>query len=41
MTWRSQGTTQTTENELLITAGVRYDFYADTNTCLTPSAFCR
>ncbi len=41
MTWRSQGTTQTTENELLVTAGVRYDFYADTNTCLTPSAFCR
>ncbi len=41
MTWRSQGTTQTTENELLITGGVRYDFYADTNTCLTPSAFCR
>ncbi len=34
MTWRNQGTTQTTENELLITAGVRYDFYADTNTCL-------
>ena len=41
MTWRNQGTTQTTENELLITGGVRYDFYADTNTCLTPSAFCR
>ena len=41
MTWRNQGTTQTTENELLVTAGVRYDFYADTNTCLTPSALCR
>ncbi len=41
MTWRNQGTTQTTENELLVTAGVRYDFYADTNTCLTPSVFCR
>ncbi len=42
MTWRTQGTTKTTENELLVTAGVRYDFYADTtNTCLTPSAACR
>jgi hypothetical protein len=41
MTWRNQGTTQTTENELLVTAGVRYDFYADTTTCLTPSPFCR
>ncbi len=41
MTWRYQGTTQTTENEFLVTAGVRYDFYADTNSCLTPSVFCR
>ena len=41
MTWRNDGTTTTTENELLITAGVRYDFYVDTNSCLTPSVFCR
>ncbi len=41
MTWRTQGTTRTTENELLITAGVRYDFSANVPPCLTPSAFCR
>ena len=26
--------TQTNENELLVTGGVRYDFYADSDTCL-------
>jgi hypothetical protein len=41
LTWRSQGTTRTSENELLITAGIRYDFYVDPQKCLTPSVFCR
>jgi hypothetical protein len=41
MSWLNSGATKTTENELLVTAGVRYDFYADANTCLTPSVFCR
>jgi hypothetical protein len=40
-TWRTQGTTRTTEDEFLITAGFRLDFYADAQTCLTPSVFCR
>jgi tetratricopeptide (TPR) repeat protein len=40
-TWRNQGSSRITENELLITAGVRYDFSADMSKCLTPSAFCR
>jgi hypothetical protein len=41
LTWRTQGTTRTSESELLITAGIRYDFYADPQKCLTPSVFCR
>jgi hypothetical protein len=41
LTWRSQGTTRTAENELLITAGFRYDFNFDPQKCLTPSVFCR
>jgi hypothetical protein len=41
LTWRTAGTTRTNENELLITAGFRYDFYADLHKCLTPSVFCR
>jgi hypothetical protein len=41
LSWTSAGTSRTLENELLITAGVRYDFYADSTTCLTPSVFCR
>ena len=40
-TWRTQGTTRSTENEFLITAGFRLDFYADAQNCLTPSVFCR
>jgi tetratricopeptide (TPR) repeat protein len=41
-TWRTQGTTRSSENEFLITAGFRLDFYADAqNNCLTPSVFCR
>jgi hypothetical protein len=40
-TWRTLGTTRTTENEFLITAGFRLDFYADAQNCLTPSVFCR
>jgi len=40
-TWRTQGTTQTSESEFLITAGFRLDFYADPQNCLTPSVFCR
>jgi hypothetical protein len=41
MSWTDTPTTATFENELLVTAGVRYDFYADSNSCLTPSVFCR
>jgi hypothetical protein len=41
-TWHNQGTARSTESELLITAGVRYDFYADTREkCQTLSIFCR
>jgi hypothetical protein len=40
-TWRTQGTTRTSENEFLVTAGFRLDFYADVQNCLTPSVFCR
>jgi hypothetical protein len=40
-TWRTQGTTRSSENEFLITAGFRLDFYADPQNCLTPSVFCR
>jgi hypothetical protein len=40
-TWRTQGTTRTTENEFLVTAGFRLDFYADPTNCQTPSVFCR
>jgi len=40
-TWRTQGTTRTSENEFLVTAGFRLDFYADPQNCLTPSVFCR
>jgi hypothetical protein len=40
-TWRTQGTTRTSENEFLVTAGFRLDFYADAQNCLTPSVFCR
>jgi hypothetical protein len=40
-TWRTQGSTRTSENEFLITAGFRLDFYADQQNCLTPSVFCR
>jgi hypothetical protein len=40
-TWRTQGASRTNENELLITAGVRYDFNTDLQKCLTPSVFCR
>ena len=44
--WRPHDMAQSRDNsdnrnEFLITGGVRYDFYADTNTCLTPSVFCR
>jgi hypothetical protein len=41
MTWRTQGTMRGTENEFLVTAGFRLDFYADPQNCLTPSVFCR
>jgi len=40
-TWRTQGASQTSENEFLITAGFRLDFYGDPQNCLTPSVFCR
>ncbi len=40
-TWRTQGTMQTNESEFLVTAGIRWDFYADETHCLTPSVFCR
>jgi len=40
-TWRTQGTSKIQENEFLITAGIRLDFYADAQNCLTPSVFCR
>jgi tetratricopeptide (TPR) repeat protein len=40
-TWRTQGTTTTSESEFLITAGIRLDFYADAQNCLIPSVFCR
>jgi hypothetical protein len=40
-TWRTLGTTRSTEDEFLITAGFRLDFYADAQNCLTPSVFCR
>jgi hypothetical protein len=40
-TWRTQGTTRSSEDEFLITAGFRLDFYADAQNCLTPSVFCR
>ncbi len=39
-TWRNQGTAQTEETEFLITAGFRWDFYADAQRCIVPSVFC-
>jgi hypothetical protein len=40
-TWRTQGPARTSENEFLVTAGFRLDFYGDPQNCLTPSVFCR
>jgi hypothetical protein len=40
-TWRTQGTTRTSENEFTVTAGIRLDFYADSQNCLIRSVFCR
>jgi hypothetical protein len=39
-TWITQGGTRSSETEFVITAGFRLDFYADAQTCLTPSVFC-
>ena len=41
-TWHNQGTTTINESELFVTAGFRYDFYADLKEkCATPSILCR
>lgn len=41
-TWHNQATARTTENEFFITAGFRYDFYADTRqNCAVLSILCR
>ena len=40
-TWHNQGTTKTSENELFVTAGFRYDFYADSRQkCTNLSVLC-
>jgi hypothetical protein len=40
-TWHNQGTAKSTENEFFVTAGFRYDFYADLRErCATLTAIC-